>query len=241
MNIFEEYKKIDEVEQILLKMQKLAHIPDNFIDQDPDEAVSTISGGEEMSTVLPTQNGELHKLWGELQKKVPAGFDIDGNLIRHLSFNEAHDWLDIYNHDIPRELVKIDRYRKKLGLIEYMNFLHPEVNRVSSIVLNGDIDAALKTVFASLDTKIRQEIECKPSESTVPAIGKAFNDGKLIAPQPENKESVRNFLQGVIGYYRSNIVHNPLPFERNSVEASMSLFALAHEAFKLIDACSIKF
>lgn len=119
-----------------------------------------------------------------------------------------------------------------------MDSLHPEVSRVTEIVLSGDLDAALKTIFATLDSKIRVHIEAKPTEATVSMIGKAFKNAKLISPQEESTDSARNFLQGVIGYYRNTILHNPLPTSRNRLDASLSLFTLAHEAFRLFDSCS---
>ena len=131
-----------------------------------------------------------------------------------------------------------DIHKNKLVLIEYLNELHPEVSRVAETVLNGDIDMALKGVFANLDSKIRSVLRVSGGESTAPMIGKAFKDGLFIPPRPENLEGVRNFLMGVVGYYRHVIVHNPLPPHRNRIESSLSLFALAHEAFVLIDVCS---
>ena len=118
-----------------------------------------------------------------------------------------------------------------------MDSLHPEVKRVASIVLDGDIDAALKTVYASMDSRARSIVGAKGSESTVSLIGKAFNDRTLVPPNAQHKDSARNFLQGVLGYYRSSIVHNPTPSHRNTVDASLSLFGLAHEAFLLLDRC----
>jgi len=191
-----------------------------------------------MAEVYSKENSELHECWNEIQKIVPPGFAIDGNLVRHLSFNEASDWHDITNNDIPRELTKIEEYEKKIILIQYIDTLHPDVSRVTSIVLDGDIDAALKIIYTALDSKIRSLIKAKPGESTVPTIGKAFKDKLLIPPHPNHYESVRNFLQGVLGYYRSIIAHNTLPPQRDSIPESLSLFGLAHEALVLIDHCS---
>ena len=140
--------------------------------------------------------------------------------------------------DIPRELTRVEEYKKQIFLIEYLDSLHPEVSRVTEIVLSGDLDAALKTIFATLDSKIRVYVGAKPNEATVSMIGKAFKVGKLVAPQQESKDGARNFLQGVIGYYRNAIIHNPLPTSRNRLDASLSLFTLAHETFRLFDECS---
>lgn len=190
-----------------------------------------------MDEVEPEKNEALHGCWQDIQRIVPPGFSIDSNLVRHLSFNEAHDWFDISNNDIPRELKNVADYIKRLTLIEYIESLHPSVARVTETVLNGDLDAALKTVFASLDSQIRSLLGAKHAESTFSLIGKAFNDGTLVAPNKENNDAVRSFLQGVIGYYRNNIVHLPLPAHRDRVEASLSLFGLAHESFRLLDLC----
>lgn len=238
MNIIEAKTKIDFVKNKLIEMQKVSSIiQEGMFEDDPETGGPFLEPGSAMHEEYPNENTKMHALWDEVKKNVPPGFSVDSNLIRHLSFNEAHDWLDVTSRDIPRELTRIEEYKKELFLIEYLDGLHPEVSRVTEIVLSGDLDAALKVVYSSLDSKIRAFIEAKPGEMTVPMIGKAFKDGKLVSPQ-ENYDSVRNFLQGVLGYYRNFILHNPLPTSRNRLDASLSLFALAHEAFKLFDLCS---
>lgn len=239
MNIIEAKTKIEFVKDKLLEMQKVSSfIEDGMFEDDPETGRPFLEAGIDMNDAYPKENEAMHSHWEEIKRNAPPGFSFDSNLIRHLSFNEAHDWLDITKRDIPRELTKVDEYRKQLFLIEYLDSLHPEVSRVTEIVLSGDLDAALKTIFATLDSKIRVHIGAKPTEATVSMIGKAFKEGKLIAPQEENNDSARNFLQGVIGYYRNILLHNPLPTSRNRLDASLSLFTLAHEAFKLFDSCS---
>jgi hypothetical protein len=243
MTLIEIKKQITEVKGDLLEMQKIASFVEtemfeSHINNEGESEPPFLMRGELMSESFPDKNKELQLLWDNVKKNIPAGLSVDGNLIRHLSFNEAHDWFDIANNDIPREIKKLNDYEVQLGLIEYLENLHPEVNRISNIVLNGDIDAALKTVFASLDSKIRLAVKAKPSESTVSLIGKAFNDGTLVTPDPANKFAAANFLQGVVGYYRNNILHNDLPANRESVVASLSLFGIAHESFRLLDLCT---
>ncbi|MEK7187366.1 MAG: hypothetical protein AAB691_00790 [Patescibacteria group bacterium] len=227
MVLQEAREKIELVRKKLLHMQEIT----SFMTLDVVENVVESWMGNE----YPKENSELHSCWEEIQKSVPPGFSIDSNLVRHLSFNEAKDWLDISNSDIPRELLNVEEYIKKLTLIEYLSTLHPEVSRVTEIILNGDIDAALKTVFANLDVKIRSVLRVGPGIQTVNAIGEAFKKGRLKA---YNNDAARNFLQGVIGYYRNVIIHHPLSPNRNKIETALSLFALAHEAFKLFDVCS---
>lgn len=239
MNIVEAKQKIDFVRDQLLNMQ----LASSFIDEkvfsiNPETGKKFLEPNASMADIYTEENERVHYYWNEIKRNAPPGFSFDSNLVRHLSFNEAHDWLDIVKKDIPRELTKVEEYKKQLFLIEYLDSLHPEVSRVTEIVLSGDLDASLKTVFATLDSKIRVYIGAKPTESTVSMIGKAFKDNKLIAPQIENNDSARNFLQGVIGYYRNIILHNPLPTNRNRLDSSLSLFAVAHEAFKLFDSCS---
>lgn len=239
MNILEAKNKIDFVKDKFIEMQKISSFIDVKMFFKHDEFNQPfIEPDIAMGEAYPKENKEMHTCWEAVQKNVPPGFSIDSSLVRHLFFNEAHDWLDISKRDIPRELIKIEEYKKQIFLIEYMDSLHPEVSRASEIVLSGDLDAALKTVFATLDSKIRMHIGAKPSETTVSMIGKSFKSGRLIAPQQENNDSARNFLQGVVGYYRNAILHNPLPTHRNRLDASLSLFAVAHEAFGLFDACS---
>jgi len=239
MNLVEAKTKIDFVKEKLLEMKKVSSfIDEEMFKENPETGSQFLEPGIVMSDLYPEENKVMLTSWDEIKRNVPPGFSIDSNLIRHLSFNEAHDWFDITARDIPRELTKVEEYKKQLFFIEYLDSLHPEVSRVTEIVLSGDLDAALKVVYSSLDTKIRAFIGLKPSEMTVPSIGKAFKDGKLVAPQEENNDSARNFLQGVVGYYRNVILHNSLPTSRNRLDASLSLFALAHEALRLFDSCS---
>lgn len=232
----------NNLEVIRVKFKEMASIAEfvqrSMFDDDPETGQSVLSSGDHMGFVDAEENAKLHAKWEEIQRIIPPGFSIDGNLVRHLSFNQAIDWLNIHTDDIPRELVKVDEYMNQLNLITYLESLHPEVSRVSETVLRGDIDAGLKTVFASLDTKIRNKIQAPSNASTVSWIGKAFADGVLLAPDPVNQDAARNFLQGVIGYYRNQILHNELPPARNTGGASLSLFALAYESFRLLDLCS---
>jgi len=206
--------------------------------EDDETGGPFLEPGIGMQDAYPKENAVMHACWEEIQKNVPPGFSINSNLIRHLSFNEAHDWFDITKRDIPRELTRVEEYKKQIFLIEYLEGLHPEVSRVTEIVLNGDLDAALKVVYSGLDSKIRSLLGVSSGESTVPCIGKAFREGRLIPPHFGKLEGVRNFMMGVLGYYRHWIVHNQLSQHRNRLEASLSLFALAHETFRLLDTCS---
>jgi hypothetical protein len=238
MNIVEVNEKLELIKGKLLELQKLTIFDLKYFEEDQVTGCPHLESDDDMSIVCPDKNLQVHKIWEEIQQNIPSGFSVSGNLIRHLSFNQAHDWYDIAHRDIPQEIYKLEEHKKHLYLIEYLNSLHPEVKRVSEIVLNGDLDASLKTVFATLENKIRTILNIRGDESTVSHIGKAFKDGVLVPPKPENLESVRSFLQGVIGYYRSEIIHHQLPDDRKSLESCMSLFALAHETFILLDICS---
>lgn len=237
MNIADVLSKINLVEQNLEEIRKITSVVTAKKLGIGIDGTPQIEGSEDMSKKLPIKNSQLQKLWKQIQKNVPPGFSLDGNLIRHISFNQARDWFDIWSYDIPRELIEISEYKKQLSLVEYLNTLHPEISRVSGIVLSGDIDAALKTVYASLESKIRSHLKLKATESTIPALGKAFKNGVLRSPIHEYSDAARNFLQGVIGYYRSNIIHNPITPTRNSIGASLSLFGLADESFRLFEEC----
>lgn len=236
MDIKEARVKIEALRSSLLRMKEASSAVDEGMFKDDEVGNPFLEGNADMGSEMPKQSAELHACWEEIQKTVPPGFSIDGNLIRHLRFNQAHDWVDIAKHDVPRELTKIDEYIKQLALVEYTETLHPEVSRVSGIILIGDYDAALKTVYASLDSRIRTYVGGKDEESTVNLIGRAFKDGKLAH---ERANAARDFLAGVIGYYRNYLLHNKLPTSRNTIEASLSLFALAHEAFKMLDKCTL--
>ncbi len=231
MDVREAKEKINFVREKLLEVQRITYLPDSMY-------AEVLSARDSMEESYPEESKAVRECWDAIQRSLPSGISVDGNLVRHLSFNQATDWFDISRSDIPRELTKLKEYEQRLALIVYMESLHPQVARVSEIVLNGDIDAGLKTVFASLDASIRAHLKVRPNESSVSMIGKAFKDGDLVARQPENSDSARNFLQGVVGYYRSIIVHNALSQNRNSVEGALSLFALAHEAFRLFDSCA---
>jgi len=229
MNLQQVRSYVDLIERDLIRMKEII--------SSVNEDIAKTSGIDNIPTKFPKQDEAVQRLWDNIQKNVPPGFSLDGNLVRHLSFNEPVDWLDISSSDIPRELKKIEEYRQKLFLVEYVESLHSEVARLSGLVIDGDLEAALKAVFTLLDTRIRSVLKPKNNESTVATIGKAFKNGALKAPPSGDNESVRNFLQGVLGYYRGSIVHNPLPTYRNRIESSLSLFALAHEAFVLFDLC----
>lgn len=239
MNITEAKNKIDFVKSKLIEIQEIASfIKEGMFEDDEVTGSPFIEPGEYMADAYPEKNKVMQYCWEEIQKNVPPGFSIDSNLIRHLSFNEAHDWVDINRKDIPRELINVEEYQKKLFLIEYLDSLHPEVSRVTDIVLNGDLDAALKVVYSGLDSKIRSILKISGGQSTTPMIGKAFKDEILIPPHLDSSDGIRNFIMGVIGYYRHLIVHNQLPQSRNRLEACLSLFAVAHETHKLLDTCS---
>jgi hypothetical protein len=235
MNLNDIKLKISFIRDNLIEIKK---ITDFVTIINTDDYELSVDPSTNMSETFSVKNIKLHEYWAKIQKNVPPGFSIDSNLMRHLSFNQANDWHDIAYFDIPRELTKIEEYKNRLVLIEYLDNLHPEVSRITNIVLSGDIDAALKTVFTTLDSKIRSFIKAKPVESTVAMIGKAIKDKIFYYPINEYNEAARNFLQGVIGYYRNYITHNPLPYTRNRIESSLSLFSLAHEAFLLLDTCS---
>lgn len=242
MNVAEAAKKIERFRLLLLEMQRITTVvPADFepeVGAGGELQPSRLRMNENMADAEPQASTQLEKCWESLQETVPAGFGIDGNLVRHISFNEAKDWMDISTSDIPRELIKVEEYQKLLSLVEYLDSLHPEVSRVSGIVLDGDIEAALRTVYSTLDANIRILLSVPGDQSTVPALGKAFKDGTLVPARPENTDGARAFLQGVLGFYRSVILHHPLPPWRNRLETSLSLFAVAHEAFLLLDVCS---
>lgn len=238
MNLQEARRKIDTVQKKLEEMKAVTSFVEINAHEIDEYGIPRIEGGINMVEIFPDANQKLHSAWEEIKENAPPGFSFDSNLLRHLTFNHAADWLDITKRDIPRELKRVEEYRRRIELINYMDTLHPEVSRVTEIVLSGDVDAALRTVYSTLDSKIRVVIDAVGTEMTVPAIGRAFKEGKLRAPHDENNDGARNFLQGTLGYYRNWILHNVLPLERNQIEGAMSLFALAHEAFKLLDACS---
>jgi len=239
MNRKETKEKIEAVKAKLLKMKEItSFIELGMFELESETGTPFLERSADMEDEQPEKNSELHAIWEEVQQIMPPAFSVDSNLLRHLSFNEAHDWYDISNTDIPKELLGLEEYEKKLTLVEYLEDLHYEVSRVSETILNGDIEMALKAVFARLDTKIRSKLSAASDEKTVPLIGKAFREGTLVPPVDVNPDGVRNFLQGVMGYYRNVILHNELPPKRNTIEGSLSLFTLAHEAFRLFEICS---
>ena len=236
MNLKDAQNKICTLKNLFLEMQTICKM-DIAMFEDNNENTSIYSGDEKMSEIDPKNNLALQEIWIKVQENVPPGFSIDGNLLRHLSFNHSRDWFDISNHDIARELNKVNEYLTRLSLIGYVETLHQGVSRVSNIILDGDYDAALKVVYTGLDSRIRSLLKVKGAESTVPQIGRAFKERVLEPPSLENLEGMRNFLMGVIGYYRHVIAHNELGSNRNSLESSLSLFAVAHEAFKMVEYC----
>ena len=236
MDIKDAKSKILTLRDKLLEMQKISSWVEPGMLKEDEQGRIFLDDITYMSEAQPNKSAALKLLWEEVQKIVPSGFSIDGSLIRHLFFNEPHDWIDLAKRDIPRELTKVDEYIAQLTMIEYVETLHPEVSRISNILLIGDFDAALKTIYASLDSKIRAHMNAKDDESTVNLIAIGFKDGRFAN---DNSDAARNFLMGVIGYYRNNILHNKLSTSRNSLQGSLSLVTLAHEAFRVLDRCTV--
>ncbi len=121
MNIETVRKQVDDIENKFQRMKSISVIDPMMLSGDAGGVAPQYSGRENMSEIDASRNAELHSLWSEIERNLPPGFSIDGNLLRHLSFNEIRDWDDISNLDIPRELQKVNEYRKKLILVVFRN------------------------------------------------------------------------------------------------------------------------
>ena len=107
MNILDAKKKIGIIKEKLQEMKGLTRIdPEAFKDNEFGQPY--MDPGAHMEMECPEEDSKLKVCWKTIQENVPPGFSIDGNLIRHLNFDEAHDWYDISDRDVPRELVKVD-------------------------------------------------------------------------------------------------------------------------------------
>lgn len=232
INIDDARLKVDHLSEQFKKLAELTWMPDEWYGID-------FNIDDHMSAVDPDKNERVQKLWLEIQRQLPPGYSIDGNLIRHLSWNQAQDWGDISRQDVPREKDRLQQYKRRLELVSYLQSLHPDVSRTSDTVLNNGIEEALRAVFSILETRIREKINITDGSPTVSNIGRAFRTGQLVAPYPENNDGARDFLMGAIGYYRNIITHHTLPDDRNNITSSLPLFGLAHEAFRLLDDCKV--
>jgi len=238
MKINEIRERLSTIESKLIRIQQItSFITLDMFKEDSEMGVQFLDGGESMSDYDSEKSKNVTHLWEEIQKTLPSGFSVDGNLLRHLGFNQSKDWWDISNRDIPRELIKVNEYKQRLNLIELIESLHPEVARIVPTLLNDDVELALKGLYSGLDTYIRVACKTQKSDSTYQSIAKAFKDKILITQHEDDSDAVRNFLQGVIGYYRNNIVHRPLSQNAKILENSLGLIYIADRAFKLCDTC----
>lgn len=127
MNLTEAREKISQTANKYNKIREItSYVELEMFVEDPS-GNQFLLGSDKMEEEQPKKTSELFSTWSELQQILPAGFEVDSNPIRHLFFNQASDWLDISTKDIPRKLVKVEEYKKKLSLIEYLDGLHPEI------------------------------------------------------------------------------------------------------------------
>lgn len=230
-------KNVKITRELLLELKTLTAIDKK--DFEPDaQGIAPIDRSWDMSAEFPEENTQVIELWDKLQASFPPGYSITSNLLRHLHFNQAQDWHDISNYDIPLELNNLAKYEKSLVHIEYLATLHPEVRRIIPILLNGDIDASLKTLYSSFEARIRSYLSIPAKVSTLSELNKAFSDGRLSFHDKDYSDRVRDFLSGVLGYHRNTIVHSAPNTFSDGLLSNLSLFIIAHEAFSLFELCT---
>lgn len=228
--------KAQEIKRYLTELKELCAVyeTENWSQQMTD---GDFGSRDNVRSTFPDMYERIIVLKQAIESNLPSGYEMGGDLIRHLSWLEVRDIASIFYRDVDAELRRIKRFETSLALVEYVAGLHPKVAVVKTLVLEGNYDAALKAVYSSLDARVRSITKDGAGISIKASISKAFNAGVLKSSKPEYNDPARDYLVGVLTYYRSRISHHDLPDARNSIEACLSLFAVAHEAFILLDKC----
>ncbi len=229
--------KAQEIKRYLTELKELCAVyetqnwPQQMIDGD-------FGSRDSVRSTFPDMYERIIALKQAIESNLPSGYEMGGDLIRHLSWLQICDVADIYLRDVDAELKRIKRFESQLVLVEYVAGLHPKVAVVKTLVLEGNYDAALKAVYSQLEARIRMITKDGAGTSIKASLAKAFKpDGCLKHSREEYNEPARDYLIGVLTYFRSQISHQELPPNRNTLDSCLSLFAVAHEAFLLVDRC----
>lgn len=85
------------------------------------------SGAQVVKGIVKLEVKKLAELWEQKQK--PAG--VGGNLVRHASFAERHDFIDILHRDLPEVEERLERVfvaeMSRRGDLGFEHLLHPRV------------------------------------------------------------------------------------------------------------------
>lgn len=234
-------KQVLECRRILADMKTLASLVKH-----PKFLAWMESSGKDntaaMSEISPVRSSQMIEYLSDLQDKLPTNFQISRNLARHIGFNQVADWLDLYGYDIENELANLSQYEAKLVLVGKIEQLHDSLSVVESLVLIGRYDEALMAAFKQVELRIKTMLGGNLQGMTgVPMVGKAFSSSEpmIVYKDLSRQEAVRNFLSGVIGLYRNQLMHEALAPDRENLEDCFWQLVIASEAHKVLDDCKL--
>jgi hypothetical protein len=242
LNIVE--NKLFNLEQKLLELRNYLYPIIRKYSQLPQEELDEKMSSK-MGILEKEADDEVKQIISEIELIVDeinsiSQFSLRSKILQHSYFNELCDWFDILNRDIPEELKNIKEFKNQILVLRILNDFSVEVQRSIPNILNGDFDAALKVTFNILENKIRDKLNLSQGDSIVNEIAKAFNEDRLVAlyKGKDMKDHARNFLMGVMGYYRNIIAHNKeFADEIKNFGRLISLLCIANEASILFDKC----
>ena len=132
----------------------------------------------------------------------------------------------------------LDTYRKANLLPKEQ--LHPIIaQKVWSVFLQGDYDAAVLLAFKQVEVAVRTAGNYAAAEIGVPLMRKAFhvNDGNLIDPiqQPAEKQARSDLFAGAIGSYKNPGSHRDVEL---TAEEAVEIIIFASHLLRIVDSCN---
>ena len=132
----------------------------------------------------------------------------------------------------------LDAYRKANLLPKRQ--LHPIIaQKVWSVFLQGDYDAAVLLAFKQVEVAVRKAGNYTAAEIGVPLMRKAFHvdDGNLTDPnqQPAEKQARSDLFAGAIGSYKNPGSHREVDV---TAEEAVEMIILASHLLQIVDSCN---
>ena len=202
-----------------------------------------------------------HAIQGDLQQKYP--YNCRDKVLYALM--EAWQWLERegFVTPMPTSLVSIsttaeygtqyfiskrgnkiqtsedlDAYRKANLLPKRQ--LHPIIaQKVWSIFLQGDYDAAVLLAFKQVEIAVRKAGNYAAADIGVPLMRKAFHvdDGNLTDPsqEPAEKQARSDLFAGAIGSYKNPSSHRDVEI---TAEETVEIIIFASHLLRIVDSCN---